>query len=95
MFLTTSSIPPQHHPQHSTEISPASCYCLRMLSLRRCVVGVVAVLLVGGLASAQTQTPTSLETGTIVINPQFDDASSFSDGLAAVSISGRYGFIAR
>ena len=64
-----------------------------MLSLRRCVVGVVAVLLVGGLASAQTQTPTSLETGTIVINPQFDDASSFSDGLALVRIGDKSGFI--
>jgi hypothetical protein len=40
-------------------------------------------------------TPTSLETDSFVINPQFDRASSFSEGLAVASISGRYGFIAR
>ena len=44
-------------------------------------------------------TPTSLETGTFVINPQFDFPSSFSEGLAAVRIgddeTGRWGFIAR
>ena len=62
-----------------------------MLTLRACV----AVLLVGGVTGAQTQTPTSLETGTFVINLQFDDARPFSDGLAVASISGRYGFIAR
>ena len=66
-----------------------------MLNLCRCVGGLVAVLLMSGMASAQTQTPTSLETGTIVINRQFDDASSFSDGLAAVSIGDKWGFIAR
>ena len=64
-----------------------------MLTLRRCVVAVVAVLLMSGVTGAQTQTPTSLETGTIVINPQFDDASSFSDGLALVRIGGGSGFI--
>ena len=44
-------------------------------------------------------TPTSLETGAFVINPQFDSAGSFSEGLAAVRIgddeTGKYGFIAR
>ena len=38
-------------------------------------------------------TPTSLKTGTIVVNPQFDDARAFSDGLAAVSIGDKWGFI--
>ena len=76
-----------------------------MLHLRTCAVGLVAVLLVGAAGCSsppQTETPaevastpTSLETGTIVINPQFDFAENFSDGLAAVRISGRYGFIAR
>ena len=30
-----------------------------------------------------------------VINPQFDEADSFSDGLAAVLIDYQWGFIAR
>ena len=78
-----------------------------MLNLRRCVVGVVAVLLMGaaGCSSpSQTETPavvastpTSLKTGTVVINPQFDEAGSFSEGLAVVRIGdyemGKYGFI--
>ncbi len=76
-----------------------------MVTLRTCV----AVLLVSGVTGAagcssppQTETPavvastpTSLKTGTFVINPQFDRAGGFSDGLAVASISGRYGFIAR
>ena len=80
-----------------------------MLNLRRCVVGVVAVLVVGaaGCSSpSQTETPavvastpTSLKTGSFVINLQFDDAKSFSDGLATVRIgdyeTGKWGFIAR
>ena len=68
-----------------------------MLNLRRCVVGLVAVLLMSGAALAQTQTPTSLKTGTYVINPQFDDAYPFSEGLAVVRIgdyeTGKLGFI--
>jgi hypothetical protein len=76
-----------------------------MLNLRRCVVGVVAVLLVGaaGCSSpSQTETdavvastPTSLETDSFVINPQFDGARSFSEGLASVEIGDEWGFIAR
>ena len=76
-----------------------------MLNLRRCV----ALLLVGAAGCSsppQTETPavvaatpTSLETGTFVSNPQFDGARSFSDGLAAVRIgdyeTGKWGFIAR
>ena len=74
-----------------------------MLNLRRCVVGVVAVLLVGAAGCSsppQTETPavvastpTSLKTGTIVINPQFDNALLFSEGLAAASIGDKWGFI--
>ena len=88
-----------------------------MLNLRRGVVGLVAVLLVGAAGCSsppQTETPavvastpTSLKTGTIVINPQFnrgigdfetDIANySFSDGLARVLVgdyeTGKYGFI--
>ena len=33
--------------------------------------------------------------GKMVINPQFDEATSFSEGLAAVLLSGKYGFIDR
>ena len=29
----------------------------------------------------------------MVINPQFDEARSFSDGLAAIKIAGKWGFI--
>ena len=39
------------------------------------------------------------KTGSFVINPEFDSAESFSDGLAAVRIgdyeTGKWGFIAR
>ena len=35
------------------------------------------------------------KTGHYVINPQFDGASSFSDGLAAVRIGDKWGYIAR
>mgnify|MGYP003955679575 CR=1 FL=1 len=78
-----------------------------MSNLRRCVVVVVAVLLVsaaGCSSPPQTETPavvastpTSLETGTFVINPQFDDALPFSEGLARVEegTTGKSGFIAR
>ena len=85
-------------------LPPASCYSLRMLTLRRSVVGVVAVLLVGTGCSSPSQTetpavvastPPSPKTGTFVINPQFDRAWSFSEGLAAVRIGGKWGFIAR
>ena len=78
-----------------------------MLTLRRCVVGLVAVLLVGAAGCSSPQqtetpavvasTPTSLETDSFVINPQFDSAFPFSDGLARVRIgdarTGKYGFI--
>ena len=64
-----------------------------MLNLGRSVVGVVAVLLMSGMASAQTQTATNLKTGIFVINPQFDDTRPFSEGLAAVRIGDEWGFI--
>jgi len=78
-----------------------------MLHLRTCAVGLVAVLLVGAAGCStppQTETPaevastpTSLETGTFVINPQFDIVESFSEGLARVRIgddtTGKHGFI--
>ena len=74
-----------------------------MLNLRRSVFGVLAVLLVGaaGCSSpSQTETPavvastpTSLETDSFVIHPQFNDALPFSEGLAAVRIGSEWGFI--
>ena len=73
-----------------------------MLTLRRGAVGVVAVLLVGTGCSSPSQTetpavvastPPSPKTGTFVINPQFDEARPFSDGLAIVSIGDNWGFI--
>ena len=74
-----------------------------MLNLRRCVGGVVTVLLVGAAGCSSPQqtetdavvasTPTSLETDSFVINPQFDDAWDFSDGLARVRIGDKWGFI--
>src|SRR6266699_982332 len=36
---------------------------------------------------------TTDQTGRIVIPPQFDEAGSFSDGLAAVRIGARFGYI--
>ena len=74
-----------------------------MVTLRTCV----AVLLVSGVTGAagcssppQTETPavvastpTSLETDSFVINPQFDLAFSFSEGLASVEIGDEWGFI--
>jgi len=78
-----------------------------MLNLRRCLVGVVAVLVVGaaGCSSpSQTETPavvastpTGLKTGSFVINPQFGGAWLFNEGLARVRIgdntTGKHGFI--
>jgi len=70
-----------------------------MVTLRRRV----AVLLVGAAGCSsppQTETPaevastpTNLKTGRYVINPQFDAADHFSDGLAAVRIGDKAGFI--
>ena len=58
----------------------------------------VAVLVALALCvPVRAQTPTSLKTGTFVINPQFDYAEPFSDGLAVVRIgdfeTGKDGFI--
>src|SRR5882757_9056197 len=36
---------------------------------------------------------TTDQTGRVVINPQFDEADSFSDGLAAVGVGGKFGYI--
>ncbi len=33
--------------------------------------------------------------GQYVINPQFDDAGSFSEGLAVVKIGDKYGYISK
>jgi len=33
------------------------------------------------------------QTGNFIIQPQFEDADSFSEGLAAVRINGKYGYI--
>ena len=54
-----------------------------MLNLRIRVGGLVAVLLVGGMASAQTPTPTSLEAGTFVIEPQWDFIQPFTLPIVA------------
>ena len=32
------------------------------------------------------------KTGKVVINPQFDDAGSFSDGLAVIKLGGQFGY---
>ena len=67
--------------------------------------GVLVVLLLtaaGCSSPSKTATPasaatnaTTAKTGTIVINPQFDESRSFSDGLAMVRIGGKEGYIAR
>ena len=33
------------------------------------------------------------KSGSIVIKPSFNSASNFSDGLASVSVGGKYGFV--
>jgi hypothetical protein len=33
------------------------------------------------------------KTGKIVVNPQFDEVSGFSEGLSGVKLSGKWGFI--
>lgn len=76
--------------------------------MREMMVGwTLAILLAIGSAVAQKQKAdvTNLsnrphaKTGQIVINPQFDEAQPFSEGLAAVRIgddeTGKWGFIAR
>ena len=49
----------------------------------------------GWFSPSKRTTPasTNAKTGTIVINPQFEYARSFSEGLAAVFIGGKCGFI--
>ena len=78
-----------------------------MLNTRRLLGGMLALLMVtaaGCSSPSTTATPasaatnaTTAKTGTIVINPQFDWAESFSDGLAPVRIgddtTGTWGFI--
>ena len=76
------------------------------LTMRRLLGGMLVVLLVTAAgcsspsktatpASAATPAPasTTAKTGTIVINPQFDWAERFNDGLAHVRIGGKWGFI--
>jgi len=70
--------------------------------MRRMMVGwSLAILLATASAAAQkqkadaTHSPnrTHAKTGQIVINPQFDEVGEFSEGLAAVRIAGKWGFI--
>ena len=73
------------------EIFPrASCYCLRMLNLRRCVVGVVAVLLVGGLASAQTPTSSPCPSGQELREARYDTTSIQSRGCVGPDSEDNY-----
>ena len=51
-----------------------------MLTLRTCVVGVVAVLLVGGLASAQTPTSSPCPRGQDLVEERYDATSIKSRG---------------
>ena len=46
----------------------------------------------GWFSPSKTATPASTSAN-IVINPQFDWADSFSEGLAAVSIGDKFGYI--
>ena len=62
--------------------------------------GVLAVLRLtaaGWFSPSKRTTPasTNAKTGAIVIDPQFDYAYPFSEGLAAVFIGGKWGYIAR
>ena len=83
---------------------------MRTSLTRRLLGGVLVVLLLtaaGCSSPSKTATPasaattastaTTAKTGTIVINPQFNSADSFSDGLARVRIgdftTGKWGFI--
>jgi hypothetical protein len=34
------------------------------------------------------------KTGNLIINPQFDEAASFTNGLARVKTGGRFGYVA-
>jgi hypothetical protein len=62
---------------------------------RLCVV--VAVLSLVGCGESGEQKPVTEQTGKFVINPQFDRADSFSEGLASVRVgdyeTGKFGFI--
>ena len=71
-----------------------------MLTIRG-VLSTLWLIAAGWLSPSQAATPASaaatLKPGTIVINPQFNSADSFSDGLARVRIgdftTGKWGFI--
>mgnify|MGYP000238077676 CR=1 FL=1 len=88
----------QQHPQRFADIFPPdSCYCLRMLNLRRCVVGVVAVLLValgtiagcGGDSSTPTApSPTSPTITGVAVSPSgvgIESATPFTFTVQGVS----------
>ena len=71
-----------------------------MLTIRG-VLSTLWLIAAGWLSPSQAATPASaaatLKPGTIVINPQFDESRSFSDGLARVRFgdfkTGKWGFI--
>ena len=45
--------------------------------------------------STITEAIEEIKTGKFVINPKFDSAYGFSEGLAAVVIDGKWGYISR
>ncbi|SVC24110.1 uncharacterized protein METZ01_LOCUS276964, partial [marine metagenome] len=61
-----------------------------MLTLRRCVVGVVAVLLVGGLASAQTPTSSPCPSGQELREARYDTTSIQSRGCVGPDSEDNY-----
>jgi hypothetical protein len=85
-------------PSHTRTLplhSPASCYALRMLTLRSCAIGVVTVLLVSGVAgcgggdSSSPTAPTAVETATPVAatTPGATATGTSPYGVCAVTAS--------
>ncbi len=87
----------QHRAVAARGLVPTAVRMLTMRGVRGGMLAVLVLAATGCSSPSKTATPaaapTTAKTGIIVINPQFEGAGPFSDGLAAVRIGGKWGYI--